>query len=289
MPWPGPPDPRIAGYGPGGTIYKSRYSPNGIHYLTRPEALEEQQREIAAAAWLAEEERKRRIEEKNGSSPSTYYMPEKASIIGSATPDGAAHRAKRPNYPNNSALDKSGAYSKSSKVADAVIKTPKKPPKEKPLRSSDVSREVPKVQASQSLPSLLPSLLATSPTKSTLSLKFKSLEFYESGKGLTPKEQRQYRTNFSKSSARYINFEINLHNHNRQRGQVYNVVWRYYKTDGILQWENQDDFIVKSSWAWCWFSRGYGWADPGHWKPGIYRVVILIDGVEFPEEFFKIK
>jgi hypothetical protein len=45
-----------------------------------------------------------------------------ASIIGSATPDEAAYRAKRLNYPNNNAFDKSGVYSKLLEVADAVIK-----------------------------------------------------------------------------------------------------------------------------------------------------------------------
>jgi hypothetical protein len=45
-----------------------------------------------------------------------------ASIIGSAIPDEAAYRAKRLNYPNNNAFDKSGVYSKLLEVADAVIK-----------------------------------------------------------------------------------------------------------------------------------------------------------------------
>jgi hypothetical protein len=47
---------------------------------------------------------------------------DKTSIIGSATPDEGAYRAKRLNYPNNNAFDKSGVYSKSLEVADAVIK-----------------------------------------------------------------------------------------------------------------------------------------------------------------------
>ena len=36
-------------------------------------------------------------------------------------PPGAPYRAKWPKHPNNKAFDKSGIYSKSPKVADAVI------------------------------------------------------------------------------------------------------------------------------------------------------------------------
>ena len=44
-----------------------------------------------------------------------------ASIVGSATPNELLYWAKWPKHPDNKALDKSGVYPKSSKVADAVI------------------------------------------------------------------------------------------------------------------------------------------------------------------------
>ena len=44
-----------------------------------------------------------------------------ALIIGSATLNGLPDRAKRPKYSTNKALDKSGVYSNSPKVADPVI------------------------------------------------------------------------------------------------------------------------------------------------------------------------
>jgi hypothetical protein len=46
-------------------------------------------------------------------------------IIGSATPNELLHRAEWPKHPNNKAFDKLGVYSKSSKVADAVIEAQK--------------------------------------------------------------------------------------------------------------------------------------------------------------------
>jgi hypothetical protein len=45
-----------------------------------------------------------------------------ASIRGSATPNELLHRAKWPKHPNNKGFDKSGVCSKSSKVADPMIK-----------------------------------------------------------------------------------------------------------------------------------------------------------------------
>jgi hypothetical protein len=44
-----------------------------------------------------------------------------ALIVGSATLNGLPDRAKRPKYSTNKAFNKSGIYSKSPKVADAMI------------------------------------------------------------------------------------------------------------------------------------------------------------------------
>ena len=41
-------------------------------------------------------------------------------------------------------------------------------------------------------------------------------------------------------------------------------------------------------WGWV-VASGTGWAEPGHWKLGTYRVVILIDGIKFAEGSFTIE
>ena len=46
-------------------------------------------------------------------------------IIGSATLNGLPDRAKRPKHSTNKAFDKLGVYSKSPKVADAMIEAVK--------------------------------------------------------------------------------------------------------------------------------------------------------------------
>jgi hypothetical protein len=116
-------------------------------------------------------------------------------------------------------------------------------------------------------------------------IEFVSLQFFESGQETIPRAQRKYSANFPQSSARFIYFELTLRNHNRQREQVYQVTYRY-TIDGQLQWENQDEYIVRPDWTRCWFSRGCGKADPRCWEPGEYRVEIFIDGVPFTEGSF---
>ena len=51
-----------------------------------------------------------------------FFLPQsRALIIGSATLNGLPDRAKRPKHSTNKAFDKSGVYSESPKVADAMI------------------------------------------------------------------------------------------------------------------------------------------------------------------------
>jgi hypothetical protein len=79
----GPPDPRIVGYGPGGPIYRSVWTPGGPRYLTPCEAYLQQRQERAAAAWAAQQARKRQTvpESAQPFRPSKPTYPARASSV----------------------------------------------------------------------------------------------------------------------------------------------------------------------------------------------------------------
>ena len=115
------------------------------------------------------------------------------------------------------------------------------------------------------------------------------LEFYESGKGLYIEPlKRRYSTHFPQQSARYINIEMWTWDLNKTN-HTFHVVCRYYKPDGCLLGETQDDWVVWFNDMRPYHCAGLGWDDPGQWKCGTYRVEILIDGVKFTEGSFTIE
>jgi hypothetical protein len=182
------------------------------------------------------------------------------------------------------ALPSEGAEQVSEPLPSFYI--PEKTSGEKPPETSDTKTAIPATdERDEPTPSRLSPAHEPQP-RQIAGVEFVSLEFYESGKGYPPREERRYSTHFPQRTTRFINFELDVYNHNRQREQVYKVTYGYYTSDGQLQEEYQRDFIVEPDRARWWFSRGCGWPDPGLWTPGIYRVVILIDGMEFAEGSF---
>ena len=139
----------------------------------------------------------------------------------------------------------------------------------------------------------IPSRLSPVPdlqTKQTPALEFVSLQFFESGKGYPQKEQRQYSTRFPHSTARFVNFEFNVRNLlYRQRNQTHHMWVRLYNPNGGLLWEDQHGWDIEADCEHTWHTWGWGNAEPGrHWARGTYRVVILMDGVEYAEGSFTI-
>ena len=64
---------------------------------------------------------------------------------------------------------------------------------------------------------------------------------------------------------------------------------RYYSPDGRLMGTRVYDEEVHSEWEWCSSLSSRGREDAGLWTPGVYRVEILIDGVEFARGSFTIE
>ena len=137
--------------------------------------------------------------------------------------------------------------------------------------------------ASVSSPSYQPNILEAIGGKNI------RLRFYESGRGVLPANQRQYSTRFSKGGARFINWEIGL-NLEKPLGYRKDFVVHaaYYRPDGSLLAEQDNPGWIESTWkSWSNY-MGWGWENPGNWKPGKYIVVLSISGQTVAREFFEI-
>jgi hypothetical protein len=104
------------------------------------------------------------------------------------------------------------------------------------------------------------------------------------------KGERQYSTRFSRHTARFISFELTMRLRlESERSRRVQVRTHYYLIPATSPFKTQEeDHVVyadKDSRPYQW---GFGSEQPGSWRPGTYRVVIFIDGVQFAEESFTI-
>jgi hypothetical protein len=123
-----------------------------------------------------------------------------------------------------------------------------------------------------------------------LPVEFVSLHFFESGSGMPPKGQRSYSTSFSQHTARFVSFELTMRTRleSVQSTRV-RVRTHYYLTPATTLFKRQEeDHVVYADADSRPYQWGFGAAQPGSWKAGVYRVVIFIDGVEFAEGTFTI-
>lgn len=107
-------------------------------------------------------------------------------------------------------------------------------------------------------------------------LRFKGVKFFESGYDALPVDQHQYRTHFSKSSTRYVNFMVESENLLYGiRDHTPLIIGKYYMPDGTFFGETRiNNKNTPSTWKNPGFWRGKGWRTPGNWTPGTWRLEV---------------
>ncbi|GAC1350439.1 MAG: hypothetical protein NVSMB27_32980 [Ktedonobacteraceae bacterium] len=104
-----------------------------------------------------------------------------------------------------------------------------------------------------------------------------SLRFYR-GASITPEmAQRQFASRFPKSSTQFVYYQIEIKNPWKYISVEYKLLARYYKPDGSVMGEIEDQIVTKPEWETFWHTCGWGWEKAGNWPPGGYRVEIFID------------
>jgi hypothetical protein len=120
-------------------------------------------------------------------------------------------------------------------------------------------------------------------------LQFESMKFFESGYTAPPESQRQYKTDFPRSTARYINFLVGAKNLlYRNRTHKPHVSGRYYYPDGTFFGEAKLSVDIPSDWEIADLWTGWGWDEPGRWSVGTYRVEIFFGNMKVGEGKFTI-
>jgi len=112
--------------------------------------------------------------------------------------------------------------------------------------------------------------------------------FFESGAGMPPVEEREYATRFPKSTARYINYELNLEYPPPERRNEFVIQAVWYGPDGEVFAEDSMDGYIESDWTYSAHASGQGWEEPGKWPVGQHTVELSVGGVLLASGSFEI-
>lgn len=126
------------------------------------------------------------------------------------------------------------------------------------------------------------------PVIPSLSANVTGVKFFEKGYGKLPYKQRIYKKNFSKSTCRFINWELNLKfpKPGTRKDLKTDAIW--YKPNGAVLYRQTASGYIEGDWTSCWQTRGWGWRTPGKWQPGTYRVELFMAGQKVASELFEI-
>lgn len=122
-------------------------------------------------------------------------------------------------------------------------------------------------------------------------LEFKFVKFFEgAGNATAPESDNQFKTDFPRSTTRYVHFMVNAKNLlYRNRSQKPLIIGRYYYPDGTLFGEARIDTVeVPTGWNDAELWTGWGWDKPGNWTLGTYRVEVLFGNRKVAEGKFTI-
>jgi hypothetical protein len=122
-----------------------------------------------------------------------------------------------------------------------------------------------------------------------LPLRLLGIRFYEGGAADVPLKDRLFAGVFSRSETRFIHCQIDVGNGLwGERDCSYTFVWRYLNPDDSLRGEVALPFTIRKGWETAWVSHSWGWARPGNWPAGTYRVAVAVDGRPWAEGTFRI-
>lgn len=112
--------------------------------------------------------------------------------------------------------------------------------------------------------------------------------FFESARGMVPSKDRIFRSEFPRSQARFINWELRLKHPRPGRKVNFRIQARYYGPSGKLLVEHGTDTYLEPNWYTSNHAFGWGNDQPGTWAPGTYRVDLFIANAKVASATFRI-
>jgi uncharacterized caspase-like protein len=107
------------------------------------------------------------------------------------------------------------------------------------------------------------------------------VQFFESGYNHPDKKDRVYRSSFSRTQTRYVNWEIAFEYAPPGRRIDFKIESIWY-ANGSEIWRGLCDAYVLADWSNSYSAQGYGWANAGSntWRSGNYRVDLYVEGTK---------
>ncbi len=115
-----------------------------------------------------------------------------------------------------------------------------------------------------------------------------ALRFFESERTIPPKNERNYSESFAQSQARYINWELNLDFPAPSQPVEFYVESSWFGPKGTVLDRITTKHTIQAGWDGSNHASGRGYALPGKWEPGTYRVVLKISDKEVASGSFQI-
>jgi len=122
-----------------------------------------------------------------------------------------------------------------------------------------------------------------------INAKVTSVKFFESAYNHPDRKDRVYRSSFSRTQSRYINWEVNFEHAAAGRRIDYKIESIWY-SNGAEIWRAQCNSYVQADWVNSYWAQGYGWANagPNTWRSGNYRVDLYIEGAKIASGNFSV-
>jgi hypothetical protein len=90
---------------------------------------------------------------------------------------------------------------------------------------------------------------------------------------------RKYQSVFPAGQTRYIWSElVVVNNPGHEEAHSHKVSWQYYRPDGSLLGKTETDFVIQPEWKTARQKASFGWPEVGSWRPGAYKVRMVVDG-----------
>ena len=123
-----------------------------------------------------------------------------------------------------------------------------------------------------------------------INAKVTEVKFFEGSYNAPDKADRSYRTSFSRTTTRYINWELNLQfpAPGVRKDFVIEHIW--FNPYGKEIFRGTWNAYILENWGTSWHNHGYGWreASSNGWVAGTYRVDLYVNGVKIASENFNI-
>lgn len=138
---------------------------------------------------------------------------------------------------------------------------------------------IPKVDSVRGIRSI-PSLNAT----------VSEVKFFESPYDAPPKDDRVYRTSFSRTNSRYIVWELNLTHPAPGKKVDFVIDHIWYNPNGTEIFRGSFKSYIDATWTTSYRNTGYGWreASSNTWTAGTYRVDLYVEGAKVASDSFTI-